>query len=276
MLKRALGHFLGLAAFDRTCERIRERTGDRTFAQTAIEVLRLGIDLPDEQRSRIPAAGPLIVVANHPTGAMEGLVLPAILDSIRPDAKTLAHVWFGRCAELARSMFLVDPAAEGRARATTRAALANAVRWVREGGSLLLFPAGEVARYDPQRRRVCDPAWRSGVARIVRATRATVLPVRVEARNGPAYHLLSMIHKRLGVLWLMRELLAKRGTTMRVRIGRPIPFAELAAEKGDDALTARLRQSVDALEPRGTGRRRSGSALRVHGPVGRTGEEAVG
>lgn len=247
MLKAILGRVLGLNALDRVFERICDRMGNRTFVRTAVEQCRFGIDLPPAHRGRIPAAWPLVVVANHPTGAMEGLVVPAIVESAGRDVRTLSHVWFQRYAKLAREMFLIDPGAQGPARADNRIAVTAAIRWVREGGALVMFPAGEVARFDWRQRRVADRTWRPGVASIVRATRATVLPVYVEARNGALYHLLSSIHRRLGALWLIRELLAKQGTTLRVRIGQPISYEELSATNGNGELTARLRQAVDVL-----------------------------
>jgi putative hemolysin len=212
----------------------------------------------EEDRRRIPADGPVVVVANHPTGAIEGIGVAALLDSVRRDVRTLSHVWFGRYPEIARGMILVDPNAGAREPAGAAVAARESARWVRRGGLLTVYPAGEVARFRLRSMGAVDSPWRPGVARILRATRATVLPVYIDGRNRLPFYLLSMLHRRLGALLLVRELLAKRGTALSVRIGPPIRFEELPAGGDDQKVTAFLRGAVERLRPQKTASSRSG------------------
>jgi putative hemolysin len=89
----------------------------------------------------------------------------------------------------------------------------------------------------------------TGVARLARISRATVLPVHVEARNGLLFHILAAIHPRVGALLLGRELLAKRFRSFRVRIGRPIPTEEIRAMRDEAEITTFLRREVEQLLP---------------------------
>lgn len=249
LLSEALTRLLGLAALDRIAELRGEECGSRSIFQLTGQRLGVVLKFSGKDAARIPTDGPVIAYANHPTGAAEGVLLPAILDAVRPDVKVLAHTWFQRWPELARRMILIDPQAVGANRATKTRALKSAVRWVREGHLLFLFPAGEVARRPARYDQATDVEWHSGLANLVRLTHATVLPIYVSGRNSWLYYLLSALHPRLGALLLGREVLNKRGSGLQVCVGRPIRYRDLPPSRSAEELTAHLRQAVEDLAP---------------------------
>ena len=253
MIKKMLQRLFGLTLLDRLVERAVADRGNRTVFRSLTRTFDLRLLVSEEERRRIPRNGPLIVVANHPTGAMEGLVVAALLESVRNDVRALSHAWFRRYPDVARGMILVDPAAEPRKRDGSASAARKSSRWVRDGGLLTVYPAGEVARFRCHAMGVVDPPWRPGVARIVRSTRATVLPVWIDGRNSLLFQLLAAIHPRLSALLLVRELLRKRGTTVCLRIGEPIPFEKLPRIADDGELTGYLRQQVERMQPQRAG-----------------------
>ncbi len=198
-----------------------------TFVDTLLQRLEVGVSLPELDRARVPADGPLIVVANHPFGALEGMVLAWMLGRVRPDFRIMANLILNRFPET-RELFLpVDPF--GRAASTGRniAPLKNAIRWVRGGHCLGIFPAGEVASLNIRKRSVLDPEWSPTIARLVRLTKAPVLPVYFKGANGALFHLLGLLNGHMRTAMLPREFLNKRRTTVLVAVGTPVPFKRL-------------------------------------------------
>ncbi|GFK93621.1 hypothetical protein NNJEOMEG_01455 [Fundidesulfovibrio magnetotacticus] len=197
---------------------------------TPVEFLRGVIDafgfryrVSGEELARIPSTGPVVVVANHPFGGMEGVILTEMLAGVRPDVKVMANYLLGRIEELRDLFILVDPFGASGAWARNVAPLRQSVAWLRGGGCLGVFPAGEVAHFRMDERRVADPAWSPSVARMVRACGATVVPVHFAGANGPMFHLAGLVHPRLRTMLLGREFVNKARKEVEVRIGRPVP-----------------------------------------------------
>jgi putative hemolysin len=249
MLKSLLSRLLGLTQLDAAYEMSRRiHVPDiETMMQTVTRALDLRLIVSREELQRIPTEGPVILIANHPTGALEGIALAALLDRIRPDNRTVSHAWFGRYPSIAETMFLIEPDDSRAAITGNVKALRKAIDWVNKGSLLTLYPAGEVARFDLRTWTVRDPAWQNGIARILKATRATVVPVHIEGRNSLLFYLMSLVHPRLGALMLIRELFKKQGQQVRVRIGNPIAFKAAPTTGRIQDTVEFLRRSVDAL-----------------------------
>jgi putative hemolysin len=184
-------------------------------------------DCGEADLKRIPAAGPLVVVANHPFGGVDGLVLAALVERIRPDAKLLVSYLLACIPEMGEISFFVDPFGGPAARSRNRQSLAAAARWLKSGGALLTFPAGEVSHLSFRSACVTDPPWSDSIARLVHRTRATVVPAYVDGRNGGAFQLAGLVHPRLRTALLPRELANKAGRSIRLEWGSPIPFSRL-------------------------------------------------
>ena len=230
---------LGLSAL----RRLYADTGDApgaTFEARALHALHITVDAPD---AGIPVVGPLIVVANHPTGAMDGLVLAETVRRQRSDVKILANRLLARIPELAESCFFVDPFGGPGAAARSRAGLRSAHLWLRSGGALVMFPSGEVAGPDG------EGAWNEAVGRLALATRARVLPVLIDAQNSRLFHLAGRVHPRLRTALLARELLNKRGATVRVFVGHPVEANQLSRARTAEAATSFVREAVANLGP---------------------------
>lgn len=237
-------------AFDRLNE-VYEITGrfgdDRPFAQKGLDALNIRIDINQAELDRIPDTGPVIAVANHPFGAVDGLILLAILQQARPDTRVMANHLLGRIRELRSSLIGVDPFGGPDARSRNLGPLKRALAWLREGHALGTFPAGEVAHFHPRQRAIVDPAWSTTVARLAQRAGATVLPVYFHGRNSQLFQLLGMIHPRLRTVMLPRELLKKRTSTITVRIGHPLSPQRIAEFDDDQRLTEHIRMRTYLL-----------------------------
>lgn len=247
--RRAFGAVLSPAleralAFHRLNDIYRDVTAvddGRPFAEKVLEQLNVQVDINPAELDRIPRTGPLIVVANHPFGAVDGIILMSILHKARPDAKVMANFLLGRIRELRRMLICVDPFDAAGSKARNLTPLKQAIRHVKAGGALGSFPAGEVAHFHLNQRSIVDPPWSQTIGRIARRSGATVLPLYFHGRNSQLFQVLGMIHPRLRTAMLPRELLKKRTHTIKVRIGHPIPPARLDALADDRRLTDFLR-----------------------------------
>ncbi|MBY0508221.1 MAG: lysophospholipid acyltransferase family protein [Bryobacteraceae bacterium] len=177
--------------------------------------------------SPLPKSGPLVVVANHPTGFADGLILGSLLAGIRPDFKFLGNA---RLADMAPagSVILLDLSESANAVAENARALRQALRWLNRGGAVIVFPSGEVAAFDWWTRSIREPAWKDTAARLAINTGATVVPIRVEGNNRLRFHVAGLAHPFFRTAMLVREVLSKSGQTMQIQVGRAIPAARLS------------------------------------------------
>lgn len=215
------------------------------FLQQTLDAFHIRVQCADEALQRVPASGALVVVANHPFGALEGVILAQLLRRVRPDVKILANYFLERIPELRDLFISVDPFGGDGAAGRNLRPLKQALAHLQEGGLLVVFPAGEVSRRRLDGSAV-DPHWHNTVARLVRRTAAPVLPVYFPGANSLLFHLAGLLHPRLRTALLPRELLNKRDRTIAPRIGMPLPFSKLNP-LDDDAMTAQLRLRCYAL-----------------------------
>lgn len=222
-------------------ESMQGRGDASSFCEQTLRALGVRIDLAPDDLQRIPTKGPLIVVANHPFGGLDGLVLTALLQRVRPDVRVLANYMLGQVPELRQTCIFVDPFGGPAATARNLGSMKSAVRWVKDGGVLGVFPAGEVSAFSIRRGCVTDPQWNDSIARLVIQTRATLVPICFEGQNSRLFQLAGLLHPRLRTALLPRELLRRRGQTARVAIGTPIPFERLmrVAEMDAESLASR-------------------------------------
>jgi putative hemolysin len=227
------------------------RTSDEPFFETIRRSLGLAVDVSAEDLAKIPASGPVVVVANHPFGAAEGIVLARILGTARADVRLLANHLLGRIPELRDDLILVDPFHPGTATENVRG-IRHAVAHLRRGGMLATFPSGTVSHLQLDRFSIADPQWNPHIARLIRRTNATVLPVYFPGANGPLFQLAGLVHPALRTALLPHALLDRRHTRIAMRIGRPIPFARLAHIDSDSELIEHLRRRTYVLADRGS------------------------
>jgi putative hemolysin len=199
-------------------------------ADRVLEALGVTYEISAGDRTKPPSHGPLVVVANHPFGAIEGMVIASILLKIRSDTKIMANFLLGALGidELNKLFILVDPFGRQDSLRSNLKPLKEAIEWVRSGSALSIFPAGEVSHLHMKNFSVMDKQWSPTVARIVRKTEATVLPVYFEGHNSPLFCGLGLLHPMIRTLMLPGQNLKRKPRTVRVHIGKPVSFKRLA------------------------------------------------
>jgi len=203
--------------------------------------MRVGLKVGESDAARIPATGPVVVVANHPYGVLDGAVLAVMLTRVRPDVKVLTNFLLADVPELQAHCIFVDPFQTDRSVESNRRALREALAWLQKGGMLAMFPSGEVSHWQMPAAQIVDPAWNDTAVRLLRRTGAMALPVYFCGHNSMGFQLMGMLHPRLRSAFLLQEFLQQEGKTVEVRVGSGIPADAVEAIREDRKATEYLR-----------------------------------
>jgi len=245
------------------------------FATRALNALKISTEIDDAALVRVPPGGPLVVVSNHPHGALDGLVLADAIARVRPDLKVLANRLLGRIPELRELCLFVDPFGGCNANARSRGGLRAAQRWLADGHALVAFPAGEVAHVTGPAGRRTDSPWALTVERLAAAAGATVVPVFIDGHNSALFYAAGHVHSALRTLLLPRELVRQQGRRVRVHLGEPFRAAPAPAPESGQCVVSRARREVDRLgASSNNGAQLGGTAIDVRPlaePPGRSG-----
>jgi len=230
----------------------RVRSAPRGFRLEALLAeMKVKLDVPAADLERIPIKGPLVAVANHPFGVLDGAALAVLLLRVRADVKILTNSLLEGIPELHEHCIFVNPLHTPSSADKNVKPLKQALEWLRRGGALAVFPAGEVSQWNLREAQVTDPAWNIVAARLVRKTGASALPVYFCGRNSVTFQLLGLINPRLRTLFLLQEFLQQREKDVQVRIGSAIPSELIANLDNDQEATEYLRLRTYLLSYRG-------------------------
>ena len=250
---RLVEHLFGLSKLARIYDDIRRESAGVPQEQFAALVLkRLGVDweIDPGELEKIPKSGPTIVVANHPFGGPEGLILFDLLFQVRPDARVLANFLVERVPELRPMVIAADPFVREQARARNLFASRAAIDWLSKGGLLAMFPSGVVSHLHFNPMQVMDPAWSETATRFAMGSQAKVIPIFFPGQNGWLFQSAGIINPRLRTALLPRELCAKHGLSIKVRIGSAISGERLCQFETRSQATNYLRARTYLLNSR--------------------------
>ncbi len=239
----ALDGVTGLATLQRLYQSDAAWT-NAAFPERALSALDITVQAVGDL-DRVPPTGPLVVVANHPHGALDGLALASLIARVRPDVKLLGNGLLSRIPEMPPHLVPIDvfPSGASRNASGLRAALA----WLRDGHVLVVFPAGEVSHVPAAAGRLVDATWRDGAARLAARAGAPVVPIFIRGRNSRMFELAGRVSPSLRTALLPRELLRQRAGTVTVSVGRAVTPRRFAAIGDAAAQTAYLRIRSYAL-----------------------------
>jgi putative hemolysin len=213
--------------------------------------MKVKLDVQPSDLNRIPVKGPLVAVANHPFGVLDGVALAVLLLRVRPDVKILTNSLLESIPELREHCIFVDPFHTASSADKNVKPLKQALAWLRQGGALAVFPAGEVSQWNVRQAQVTDPDWNTVAARLVRKTGASALPVYFRGRNSVRFQMLGLVHPRLRTLFLLQEFLQQRNKDVQIRIGSAVPSELIASLDNDEEATEYLRLRTYLLSYRG-------------------------
>lgn len=234
---------------------VEEREG-QCFSDRILEGMNVKVNLSEEDLARIPKTGPVVVVANHPFGGIEGVVLMSILNKVRPDYKVLVNYILEMVPEMRGNFIGVDVFGSQQAAKKNVRPLMETMKWVKEGHILGVFPSGEVSSIDLKSRRIRDPKWQDTIGGIIRKTGATVIPMYFAGANPARFQMAGLIHPRLRTVMLPSMVANKRKMTFEVAIGAPVLPSEVKKYESDEDLMKYLRLRSYSLEGRFDGKKK--------------------
>lgn len=228
-----------------------EVQGGRSFWQVIPERFGLTLDVVGGSLANIPANGPLILIANHPYGILDGLMMGHLLDAVRGDFRILANSVFRRAEALNRVILPIsfDETKEAvRLNLQTRS---SALQFLSDGGAIGVFPGGTVSTAAKPFSRPMDPGWRNFTAKMIAKSDATVVPIYFDGANSRLFQIASHLHYTLRLGLLIKEFKSRVDEPVRVVIGDPIAAARLQPMKSDaNGMMDFLRRETYALSPR--------------------------
>jgi putative hemolysin len=264
LVKGPIEHVLAFPRLNRIYDDVSKQQDNRPFLDKVLGQLGAAYDLPDEDLARIMKAnGPVIVVANHPFGGIETVILASILRKVRGDVKFMANYLLNAVPEIRDLLITVNPFKGKTSVRDNIKPIRDCIQWVQGGGMLVVFPSGAVSHFVAQKGTVTDPEWSLSIARIIRKTGAPVLPVFFGGTNSAAFHMAGMVHPLLRTAMLPNELLNKGQKKIKMRVGDLIPFRRLNSFEQDAEVTAYLRLRTYILEHRGALQKAPGIAMFV-------------
>lgn len=205
------------------------------FIEQVLSHFNFGYSVRMNEREHIPVNGPVVLVANHPIGSLDGLALLQMVHEIRPDVKIIANNLLQKIEPLS-SMLLPVNNMKGNTSLTHIRAIHHFLQ--NNGGALIVFPAGEVSRLSPQ--GIKDGKWSDGFLRIAKASRARIVPIFIDGKNSPLFYGMSILYRPLSMLWLVREMFKQRHHAINMRIGEPIIYDTYSSMPLPDTRVAKL------------------------------------
>lgn len=214
----------------------------------------IGVDLEVVGKGwppRIETDRPLLVVANHPFGILDGIAALTLAEDLGRPFKVLINRELMKIPEIEPFSLPIDFRETPEALERNLATRNEAIRLLREGTTIIVFPAGGVATARRPFGRAEELPWKLFTARMVQAARASVLPVYFEGQCGPLFHLASRVSMTLRLSLLIREFRRRVGTKLVAHVGDVVPFEQLEHGKDRKALMGELYERVHALAPEG-------------------------
>ena len=204
------------------------------FVESVLEYFNFGYTISNKDKANIPSSGRVIIIANHPLGALDALSLIALVKEVRSDIKVLANDVLMQIEPLKELLIPVDTLTG----ATAKASIKKVHEALGNDEAIIVFPSGEVSRARPT--GIKDTKWKKGFLKFAQKTNSPILPVFIDAKNSPTFYTLSMINKNLSTFLLAREMFKKRSKVINFKVGEMIAYQTLEKSNFNDSMLITL------------------------------------
>ncbi len=230
-------------------ENQRIRSSNDSFFDNAVRMLNLDVKFDRESLQNIPAKGAVVIVANHPYGVLDGIVIAWLVERMRKDFLILTNAVLLRAPEIQDHVLAVDFAPTAVATATNLASRAKARAHLDQGGAIVVFPAGGISTAPDKlgRKPAVDATWGTFTANLIQRCKAPVVPIWFSGQNSRLFQIASHMSMSLRLSLVFHEVRSRVGTMLPVVIGAPIPYCEIEAIKDRQSLMNFLRARTYGL-----------------------------
>lgn len=223
----------------------------RSFWDVMVERYGLSLEVVSGHLENIPREGPVIMIANHPYGILDGLMMGHVLSVTRGDFRILANNVFRKAKDLDEVILPISFDETREAMQLNIDTRRRALTYLANGGAMGVFPGGTVSTARKPFAKPMDPGWRSFTAKMIAKSNAAVVPLFFDGHNSRVFQLASHLHSNLRLALLIKEFKSRVDEPVRVAIGNPIPRDELARFSSDPkGMMDFLRKETYALSPR--------------------------
>ncbi|MFK8066992.1 MAG: hypothetical protein AB8D52_01975 [Gammaproteobacteria bacterium] len=233
---------LGLKKISCLHQSIKQKTSASEYIKSVLENLEIKYQI--QAKTCIPKTDPLLIICNHPFGALEALILFDHVAQSRTDIRIMANLFLKRIHPLSNILFGVMPFKDNEAKKLNSKVMFEVFHWLNNGNTLICFPAGDVSHLRFQPASIRDGLWEKQIARLARTTKSNVLPLHIEGKNSLWFYVMS---RRFHALRYPLELLNKKGKTIDVQIGEVITPEEYKPYTSDKELITFFRKKSDEL-----------------------------
>lgn len=195
------------------------------FLNALLEDFEIKFEIPEDDLRRIPKDGAFITISNHPLGGIDGILLLRLLVERRVDYKIIANFLLHRIEPLKPYIMPVNPFEDRKDLRSSVTGIKNALKHLKEGNPLGIFPAGEVST-TKEGKAIVDKPWEEGAIKIIQKAKVPVIPIYFHAKNSDLFYALAKLNPSLRTAKLPSELLSQKGRVIKVRIGKPIQVSE--------------------------------------------------
>jgi putative hemolysin len=221
---------------------------EEDFFCAAVRLLDLDVVYDPARLAKVPRSGPVLFIANHPFGVLDGLLLTWLAKRIRSDVKVLAHSLLCHVPEAAGHLLPINFEETREARDETLRSRIEAQAWLKAGHAIGIFPGGGVSfSRSVMRGPAVDLAWAPFTARLARMERCNIVPVHFSGQNSRLFQMVSHVSMTLRTALLFHETARLIGKSVEVRIGEPIQARDLQALPGREEVLTMLRRKTYAL-----------------------------
>ena len=218
------------------------------FWSKAVRHMGIRLDTPPEEIALIPKVGPLVVVANHPHGLVDGMIMAEMVSRVRSDFRILTRSLLTGIPEIEEFMIPVPFPHEPNARELGLEMRERTMAHLNKGGAVILFPAGKVAMSETWFGPAVESEWNVFTHKIIRGSGATILPIRFTGQNSRGFQIANKLGDTLRQGLLLYEIKRALFKPQRPHIGTPIPASELDKWPGNPrGFLAWLREHTLAL-----------------------------
>ncbi len=218
----------------------------KEFLDELIRYYEIDYELHEDELKRLPKEGPFITISNHPLGGFDGILLLKLILSKRADFRIMANFLLQRIDPLKPYIFPVNPFEQHQDAHNSISGFRLALKHLRKGGCMGIFPAGEVST-EKSGNIYVDRPWEEAAIKLIQKAGVPVVPVYFHARNSSFFYRLAKIHDSLRTAKLPSEMASQRERPIRIRIGQPILPKTIAEAENLQDLTDMLRRRTYLL-----------------------------
>ncbi|MEZ5104546.1 MAG: lysophospholipid acyltransferase family protein [Draconibacterium sp.] len=192
------------------------------FIDEVIRILEYNIELDEKELVRIPVSGAFIVIANHPYGGLDTLLMIKYLTTVRSDIKVWDNSLLNRVTQV--SDYFLTKNQEEIAVSENADDYNAAMAHLENNGVLCIFPTGKGTK-EVSFEGMAEKVWKYPVLKFIKAANVPVVPFFFQDKGNRLIHLLTKINPSFQVGSLPAELLSQKNKSIKIRVGNPISLA---------------------------------------------------